>query len=365
MLTWLGLGGALLAGGVAAAVAAGRRGVSVRDLFRQEPSQNAIPAASVPDLMARTRAARAATNLYQLDALAATLQPRAASLLRRMAADHLAHLRALGAAPPATATPAATTAPGATPTAGTGPSRQVAAHPSSVIAAEWAAARTALTDVGTTGPGMATLLARLAACRAVHADLLRRRTGQAPLGLLQPAPAATAAPTAGAAAPTGSAAASADGAIATAGDAAAPAATPSPLPSAAGQAFAALLAGEHAAVFAYGVLTARATSSHQALARDLWAEHRQARDTLAALLVAHNETPPAADPAYDVGPMPTTQAQVTALAVRVEKGLATVAAVAVAQSEGDLRRLAAGYLVAAARRSAGWTGSTDALPGLR
>ena len=54
----------------------------------------------------------------------------------------------------------------------------------------------------------------------------------------------------------------------------------------------------------------------------------------------------------------------TALAVRVEQRLAAVAAVAVAQSQGDLRQLAAGYLVASARRAAGWTGGTEALPGL-
>lgn len=125
----------------------------------------------------------------------------------------------------------------------------------------------------------------------------------------------------------------------------------------------AILSGEHAAVFAYGLITARAQPTREGLARQLWAAHRIRRDELTRRLVAAGRSPVPAEPAYDLGQPPTTPAQVAALAARVEDGLAAVALRAVTGTTGAARLEAAGDLILAARRAATWRGTTVALPG--
>ena len=235
------------------------------------------------DELARTAATADSADLLRLGARAAQTTPALASLLSRVAAGHRAHLAALGG----TAGIGASTN-GSTVGATAGP---VSAQ--ALVAAEWAAAGRALAASAGTGPAMATLLVRVAASRAVHADLLSRAARLPLPGRLQPA------------APAGTN-------------------TPTNTPTVAGiarvagsrQSLADLLAGEHAATFAYGLLAARASAGQRPLAQDLWQQHLVARDYLQSQIVAAGDTPPIPAPAYDVGAVPSTPAQVAALGDR-------------------------------------------------
>jgi hypothetical protein len=124
-----------------------------------------------------------------------------------------------------------------------------------------------------------------------------------------------------------------------------------------------LLAGEHAAVFAYPLIIARVAGNRRALATALWEAHRQDRDELQVQLVGAGMQPVAAEPAYNVGTAPSNPARAAALAARVERGLAALAADVVAVPRGRDRNIGADQLVLAARRTAGWTGQPIAFPG--
>ena len=268
------------------------------------------------DLQARDRVAARTRQLLA----ASRSGPRGLSrLLGLLARDHLAHLAALGAGGVA-ATPAGTA---------------VAAP--ALAAAEWTGAREALAELTGLGPGMAALLARIAAARAVHADLVAAAAGL-------PARTAVPRPAARSAAQT------------------APPPTPEPA-EAAGDDVAALgrlLAGQHAAVYAYGVVAARADSP---LAERLWQAHVADRDSLERAIVAAGGTPVAAAAGYDIGEVPTGTAAARSLAVRVERGLATLANAELAGVDGSTRLLLAQQLVGAARREAAWRARPQPFPG--
>jgi hypothetical protein len=222
---------------------------------------------------------------------------------------------------------------------------------------------------------MATLLVRIAAARAVDADLLARAAKLPVPGTLQAPPTVDAGPATGSAttgtspgtpstaasggAASGDPAGSASGSTSGSASGSPGAATRS---AGSRQALNDLLLGEHAATFAYGLLAARASAGQQALAQGLWQDHLVARDLLESRIVAVGDSPPVPAPAYDVGPPPGSPQQVAALAGRVERSLASVASTAVATADPDIRPLAAGYLVSAARRAARW-GAVDPLPG--
>lgn len=70
-------------------------------------------------------------------------------------------------------------------------------------------------------------------------------------------------------------------------------------------ALSAALAGEHAAIFGYGVIGAHVTGVALAQARSAEAVHRNRRDALLETLSAAGLTPPAADPVYAL-PFPVT-----------------------------------------------------------
>ena len=120
------------------------------------------------------------------------------------------------------------------------------------------------------------------------------------------------------------------------------------------------LEGEHAAVFAYGLVVGRVSRSRRARARRHWAAHVRERDLLETSLRAANVDPPAAAPAYELG-APTSG--VAELAERVEHGVAVLAAHTVGVTTGRTRIDAAVALVAAARRAAEWDPAAEALPG--
>jgi uncharacterized protein DUF4439 len=284
----------------------------------------ATPPPPSADEQALRRAAATAESLRQAATTLAGSRPAQASLLTQIAAVHQAHVTALGGLAPASGR-----SPG--PTASPGPSAAAPVSLHQLLAAEEAAARVALHDGDVaTAPASALLLVRVAAARAADADLLARATEARVPGELRPSP-----------------------------DLADP--TPGPSTGAgrtdAGlQQLDRLLAGQHAAVFAYPVVVARAGGARRALARELWAEHRRERDELEAVLQGAGHDPAPAEPAYRIGDLPASGAQAAALAARVEKGLTALAADVVVAATGGTRVTGAAQLVLGARRTAAWTG---------
>lgn len=83
------------------------------------------------------------------------------------------------------------------------------------------------------------------------------------------------------------------------------------------------LAGEHAAVFAYGVVGGGLPAAERGLARNGAAAHRVARDRLADLLRAAGAVPVGTEPGYATPRVVGNRPAALALAARVEDGLAT------------------------------------------
>ena len=282
------------------------------------------PAVPSTDDLAQLRAVQDARSLLELATAAAGSGGRVARTLATIRANEQAHLAALGVPTPAVTDRAA---------AGPGPGL---ARPSvsTVLAALAKAARSGLTDLDGVSPGTATLLARIAAGRAGDALLLARAAGR-PTPQLPSVPGNPLTTT-----PSGPALAAADT-----------------------DALGALLAGEHAAVFGYAVVTARLDGSRRPAAERVWLAHQTRRDELERYLVARGAQPPVAARAYDLGPLPQTPDQARELAVRIEDGLATAAAGALGPASGTIRPAAATILLASARTATGWSGKAQALPG--
>lgn len=126
-----------------------------------------------------------------------------------------------------------------------------------------------------------------------------------------------------------------------------------------------VLAGEHAVVWAYGVLGPRAGDGREDFARDVLFAHATARDAMRARLVGAGATPVAAEPAYALPVDPTDPASAAELAAELEERLAALYADLVAATNRlDLRSVAVDSVTIAARRVAQWRGSAPALPGL-
>ena len=126
------------------------------------------------------------------------------------------------------------------------------------------------------------------------------------------------------------------------------------------------LAGEHAAVYAYGVAggVLGPVGSSAARARDGYGVHRDRRDRIEEQLRALDEQPVAAEPGYGVPAPVTTAGSAVALARRVEDRCAVLHAAVVAASTDALRREAMGWLDDAATRVLGWGGESTAFPGV-
>jgi hypothetical protein len=124
------------------------------------------------------------------------------------------------------------------------------------------------------------------------------------------------------------------------------------------------LAGEHAAVYGYGVAGARLPGAARREALAAYDTHRARRDQWRELIRAAGDEPVAAAPAYTL-PFPLrTPADARRLAAHLERQLAVRYAALVARSDGRERELAARSLQDAAVRAARWSGRTTALPGL-
>lgn len=127
----------------------------------------------------------------------------------------------------------------------------------------------------------------------------------------------------------------------------------------------AVLAGEHAAVYAFGVVGARLHgSSDEGDARAAYARHLARRDRVTESLLADGATPVSPAAAYALGGPVTTSGAARALAATVELGLCGPYADLVAATVADERATAADWCGDAAVRSIGWGGTPVAFPGL-
>lgn len=122
------------------------------------------------------------------------------------------------------------------------------------------------------------------------------------------------------------------------------------------------LAGEHAAVYGYGVAGARLSGPARGGARAGYDAHLARRDQLTGLLVDAGQVPVPAEPAYEL-PSVGTAAEAVALALGIEERLGVVYGDVVAAAGGFVRELAARALQDTAVRAAGWRGGSVPFPG--
>lgn len=128
------------------------------------------------------------------------------------------------------------------------------------------------------------------------------------------------------------------------------------------------LAGEHAAIFGYGVLGAHLTGPALDLARQAEAAHRARRDALLVRLSSASPAPPAAEPAYTLPFAVADEASALKLATGIEERTGAVWRAAIADVGGDDRHRALDALTDCAlraarfRRAAGQTPGTVPLP---
>lgn len=127
------------------------------------------------------------------------------------------------------------------------------------------------------------------------------------------------------------------------------------------------LAGEHAAVYVYGVLggriSTRESPRHAAAIGAAYATHRARRDQLHVLVRGLGGEPVVPAIAYQHGPAEST-AQILREAVGLETRCAAVYAQAVSSTVGPHRQWAIDALTDAAVRLLSFGGTAEAFPGL-
>lgn len=131
-----------------------------------------------------------------------------------------------------------------------------------------------------------------------------------------------------------------------------------------------VLAGEHAALYAYGVVGGRRRSSptEASRAERAYLVHRSRRDTLTEALRAAGATPVAAEPAYELPVAVTSAASAQRVGQQVEDRCSVLYALLVATTppgRDGIRAEAAAALVDSALRLLGWGGAATALPGVQ
>lgn len=128
------------------------------------------------------------------------------------------------------------------------------------------------------------------------------------------------------------------------------------------------LAGEHAAVYLYGVVGGRVSAStHAGLwqrVRDAYALHRTRRDQLVAMVRAAGAEPVAAEVSYALPNPALTAAQLEQVALEIEVRCAAVYADMVGSTAGANRQWALDALEDAAVRQLGLGGEPEPFPGL-
>ena len=127
----------------------------------------------------------------------------------------------------------------------------------------------------------------------------------------------------------------------------------------------AVLAGEHAALWGYGVLGPRLPDDERQVAYEAYDAHRRLRRRLQDLLVRRKAEPVAALAGYRL-PFPVDDPDsARRLARHLEEGCASLYADLVAAArDGTLRTFAASELTACCTRRLAWQGSPTAFPGL-
>ena len=126
----------------------------------------------------------------------------------------------------------------------------------------------------------------------------------------------------------------------------------------------AALAAENAAIFGYGVAGAHLAGSSLAAAEQDWTKHKEARDTLTAMIRRLGAAPTATQAGYQLPFRVHDATSAAALAAYLEDGVTRAYLALVAVSDQRLRRFGALAMQGAAQRAAFWRGSTQAFPGL-
>jgi hypothetical protein len=121
-----------------------------------------------------------------------------------------------------------------------------------------------------------------------------------------------------------------------------------------GTALAAVLAGEHAAIYGYGVIGAHVSGNDLSMVKSAQRDHEQSRDALTAKLIAARVSAPAASAAYQLPFAVSDSASARKLAVLLEERVAGLWRAAVAPTQGADRQLAVQALTAAAVRATRW-----------
>ena len=124
------------------------------------------------------------------------------------------------------------------------------------------------------------------------------------------------------------------------------------------------LAGEHAALYAYGVIGGRSGRRDRSQAWRAYAEHRARRDRLVAMVSHLGEEPVAAEVGYALPFDIDDRSALHRLAVLVERRCATLYAAAVAATRDDVRAFSAQALAECAVTGRAWGDPGVAFPGL-
>ena len=134
------------------------------------------------------------------------------------------------------------------------------------------------------------------------------------------------------------------------------------------EAMQAALAGEHAAVYVYGVVGGRVSVSTET---DLWSRvrtaytlHRGRRDQLVSMLRTAEAEPVASEVSYDLPTPATSTEELTAAALLLEQRCSAVYADMVGSTSGANRQWALEALEDAAVRSLSFGAEPDAFPGI-
>ncbi|MGL5857775.1 MAG: ferritin-like domain-containing protein [Angustibacter sp.] len=129
------------------------------------------------------------------------------------------------------------------------------------------------------------------------------------------------------------------------------------------EATAAVLAAEHQAVYAYGVIGAWTTGQERQRAIQQLDRHTQRRDEIAARLSSAGSTPAAAKPGYRLPFEIESRATAVALAAMTERAVAQAIGQLLTAVPAERRLLMARWLADAAQAATAWDGRSDAFPG--
>jgi hypothetical protein len=129
----------------------------------------------------------------------------------------------------------------------------------------------------------------------------------------------------------------------------------------------ATLAGEHAAVYLFGVFGAQASQSRQpalyAGLLDAFHAHRKRRDQLSATIAAGGAEPVAAEVAYDLPASMATAPELNDAALQVERRIARTYGQLIESTAGAARRWALVALDDSAVRQLEFRGTPEMFPG--